>query len=89
MKYAKFKLCLEDYAGDAKLYELSSPLENHSSVVVISVPKTSYTDDQTLIFGADNSGHVLDWVELPGSYTSGMSQEYALNDAGYDVIYNQ
>ena len=92
MKTATFKKMLRGFNGVAGLYELSEPLkpyaieENDSeyNYVVVSAA-IAYGGPETYIFGADESGNVLDWLELPGSIRGEYSHDVALNHAGYEV----
>ena len=68
------------------LYSLSEPLDGHSTVVVSAIPAPFDTGrPETYIFGADESGGIVDWSELPGSFRGGMSHSEALSGAGYTI----
>lgn len=74
-------------AGDARLYRLNEPLSGHLYVVVSAVDeRPAYRVHETYIFGADHTGKVTDWGELPGSYKGGTDHEAALRNAGYEVL---
>ena len=93
MKTATFKKRLETFTGDAALYELSEPLkpyaidENDSeyNYVVVSAA-IAWGGPETYIFGADESGNVLDWLELPGSIRGIYCHKTALENAGYEEM---
>lgn len=78
---------LNNMHGDARLYQLSEPLEGHDYVVVSAVDDTRgiYPICETYIFGADSSGHITDWGELPGSFQGDTNHAVALEGAGYEV----
>jgi hypothetical protein len=38
---------------------------------------------ETYIFPSDETGKVIDWGELDGSYRGGLSHEKAIEDAGF------
>lgn len=63
--------------GDSKPQEF-----RHVWVSAASVP---YSGPETYIFGCQESGEVIDWGELEGSYRGGLSHEQALEAAGYTV----
>lgn len=87
-KTARFVRNLEDFTGDARLYELSEPHAGYgegpvsrvvvSAVSVLGVP-------ETYIFPADESGGVASWGEMPGSFKGALDHERALREAGYEV----
>lgn len=96
-KTAKFLKDLEGFTGSAALFKLSKPVTygyedeaGKTSYVVVSSTFVPFTGPETYIFPADKDGEVLSWGELDGSFR-GISDrddhEEALNNAGYDVIY--
>ena len=91
MKTATFMKELYGYTGTAKLYRLSEPVEYGYEVaetteyVVVSATFVMFSGPETYIFPADESGNVLIWSELAGSYKGGLSHVCALNDAGFAV----
>lgn len=93
MKTATFKKMLRGFNGVAGLYELSEPLkpyaidENDSeyNYVVVSAA-IAYGGPETYIFGADENGNVLDWLELPGSSRGVYCHKTALENAGYEEM---
>jgi hypothetical protein len=58
-------------------------LKFYNYVVVSSA--TVYGEDETYIFGADENGEVIDWIELSGSQRGVYNHETVLNNAGYEV----
>ena len=86
------------FSGDAKLYKLSEPVSyelydadgGHTTVetshVIVSAVIAPFTGPETYIFPADESGAVLNWAELDGSYRGGLSHETALRYAGFEVV---
>jgi hypothetical protein len=82
-------------AGTSKLlYELDPPIESEGwdgkvkthKYVVVSAVNAMFTGPETYIFPADKEGHVVDWLELRGSYRGGLNHEAALRGAGYRVV---
>lgn len=69
-----------------KLYKLSKNGSiNNEYVVVSSVFAFDTSQEETLIFAADETGKIIDWNDLPGSYRGGMDHELALQNAGYKI----
>ncbi len=93
MKTATFKKMLTGFNGVAGLYELSEPLKPYAideidteySYVVVSA-MIAWGGPTTYIFGADESGNVLDWLELPGSIRGIYCHKTALENAGYEEM---
>jgi hypothetical protein len=83
-KYAKRIKSLDDFRGDAALYELSEPLGGHMFVVV-SASDVPMSGPETYIFGANENGEIQDWGELPGSTPGIMCHNTALKNAGYQI----
>jgi hypothetical protein len=75
---------LTGFTGSAKLYRLDPPLEGNEFVAVSAT--VAYRWPETYIFPADESGNVLDWGELDGSFRGALDHAAALEGAGYEVI---
>lgn len=90
MKTATLVKQLPGFTGSAHLYRLSEPLthDNGQSFdhVIVSATVASFSGPVTYIFGADESGKVLDWGELDGSFRGDLDHAQALRNAGYEVI---
>lgn len=82
--------------GDARLFELSPPLQGFSMVVAstlndaVSIRGDSDAVDrgvETLIFGVSAAGMEIDpeWEVLPGGGRGSLVQD-ALSEAGYSVL---
>ena len=85
MKTARLIKKIDGWAGDARLYELSEPLERHS-LIVVSAAYAMFSGPETYIFAASNiDGEVKDFRELEGSQRGMISHEKALATAGYTV----
>jgi hypothetical protein len=69
--------------GDARLFELSEPLEGNIHVVVSAIDNEFGTE--TYIFGCDNEGKITQWGELPGSQKGTITHTEVLNEIGYIV----
>ena len=65
------------------LYKLSERLKFYNYVVVSSA--NVLEEDETYIFGSDENGVVIDWIELSGSQRGVYNHETVLNNAGYEV----
>lgn len=74
---------LNDWRGDARLYQLSEPLDGNEYVVVSGISNRWGTE--TYIFGADQSGEITNWGELEGSFKGSIDHAEALEGAGYEV----
>jgi hypothetical protein len=76
---------IKGWTGDARLYELSVPLEGFIKVVV-SATNTVFGSPETSIFGCNSEcGENLDvdFGELPGSIRGALDHEGTLASAGY------
>lgn len=87
---------LDTFRGEAILFRMEPPLEEHEYVVVSAIAprplewmgSLGYADmfqPETYIFGADPDGHVVNWRELPGSFQGAMDIPRALAQAGYEI----
>ena len=93
MKTATFKKMLSGFNGIAGLYELSEPLKPYAideidteyNYVVVSAA-IAWGGPHTYIFGADENGNVINWIELPGSSRGVYCHKTALENAGYEEI---
>lgn len=90
MKTATKVRDLDGFAGMAALYKLSEPLasydesENSYEYVVVSAVDNAYATE-TYLFGSNENGEVLNWLELEGSTRGVHDHQIALNEAGYEV----
>lgn len=75
---------LDGFAGDARLYRLSHPLEKFRYVVV-SGAFVPFSGEETYIFGATKAGAVESYAELAGSFQGSIDHAQALLNAGYRV----
>lgn len=89
---AKFIKRMEDFNGDARLYELSVPAEYGwdepaptTKFVIVSAHTTKDEGPETFIFAADETGRVLSWTQMHGSKSGVLSHEIALRAAGFSV----
>lgn len=79
---------LAGFTGTATLYELTPPLKGDGKAyryVAVSATVALFSGPETYIFGANKSGEVTQWMELPGSYRGGLDHAEALRNAGYEV----
>ena len=84
---------IKEAKGTACLYKLSEPLGGYEYVVVSAAKDGTdhfnQTIGETFIFGSDETGKVISFLELPGSYKGGLDHQKALNDAGYDINFSE
>lgn len=78
------KANLAGATGVAHLYLLDPPLAS-GEYVRVSATVVPFSGAETYIFPADESGQVIDWGELDGSYRGGLDHAEALRGAGYEV----
>lgn len=90
---------LPNFRGDAALYRLSETqyvkvwdwLTNKEEdgaayeYVVVSAVNAFGMGNETYIFPSDDTGKVISWGELEGSYRGGTDHHKALRDAGWEV----
>lgn len=89
MKTAKLIKPLEGFTGNARLYELSEPVEYNGGktlFLVASATSAPFSGPETYLFPADSDGEVLNWGALPGSQRGTLDITQTLQDAGYTVI---
>lgn len=88
-KVATFIKKLENFTGEARLYQLQPPMvdEDGGAVEYVAVSATiaMFSGPETYIFPADAKGKVKNWGELTGSYRGGLDFEEALSGAGYSI----
>ena len=85
MKTAELVSRLKGWTGQACLYRLSEPLDGNETVIVSSTTAT-FGGPETFIFPATDTGEVIDWMELEGSYRGGLDHKTALSGAGYELL---
>jgi hypothetical protein len=75
---------------DQRLYKLIPPYGSHEYVIV-SASRLSrisvYVPDETYIFPSNESGEIVEYIELNGSYRGGLSHSQALEGAGYIIVH--
>jgi hypothetical protein len=78
-----------DMRGNTSLYRLSEKLESYEGngydLVVVSAVDNPFSGPETYIFGVDENGAIVDWMELPGSFRGALDHNEALEGAGYTV----
>ena len=84
-KPARYVRDLDGWRGNAKLYELSEPLDEHKFVAVSAVD-AMFSGPETYSFGCDADGNNVDFCELPGSFRGDFDHERALRGAGYEPV---
>src|SRR5687767_5916908 len=89
---------LGGFQGDARLYELSEPVEydydydtekykSSTRYVVVSAADAMFSGPETYIFPGDEQGQIVDWGELDGSFKGDLDHERALAEAGFAVTH--
>ena len=90
MKTAKLVRVIEGWTGDARLYQLSEPIEHRddekTEYVIVSATVAPFSGPETYIFPSNSDGEVENWGELEGSYRGGLDHAEALRGAGFEVI---
>lgn len=97
MKLAKKVKDLVGWRGDARLYELSEPVtwtrwerdeevKSETLFVIVSAAVPPFSEPETYIFPAYESGEIANWGELTGSFKGGLDHVQALAGAGYEVM---
>jgi hypothetical protein len=82
--------------GEMRLYKVSPPVrwgysydtnsyKNIAEYVVVSAADVPFSGPETYIFPASESGDILSWSELEGSFRGAWNHDKALLDAGYAV----
>lgn len=64
-----------------RLWKVSPPVKYHggeTEFVVTSAATAMMSGPETYIFPADESGKILDFLELPGSYRGGLDHDEAI-----------
>lgn len=88
-KTARFVRRLEYWSGDARLFEVHPPVETRyharTSFVAVQAHCPCPGVEETHILPTDPGGKVIDWNDLPGSYTGSCDHKRALWLAGYEV----
>jgi hypothetical protein len=83
MSKATFVRELVGFQGDARLYQCEGgPLPEYVAVSAV----LAAGEPETYIFEVDESGRVLDWGELTGSFQGDLNHAEALRRAGYEVF---
>lgn len=68
------------------LYKLNIPHQGHEFVIVSSVSFCiDHKGPETLIFGANADGEIVDWCGLQGSERNTISHRQVLRNAGYNI----
>lgn len=84
MATATFVRTLDDWNGNAAVYQLDPPLAGYRHVVVSAVD-APFSGAETYIFGCDGDGEVADFDELPGSTRGVLSHPTAAGRSGYEL----
>ena len=80
----------KNFTGTAKLWKLSEPVDCEGGNekidhVVTSATIVMFSGAETYIFPADESGNVVSWLEMDGSYRGGLDHEQAIENAGWII----
>lgn len=71
--------------GEHRHYRVSPKLRGHRYVIV-STAVVPFSGPETYVFGADEGGKIVDWIELKGSFRGRLDHDEALSRAGYSVF---
>lgn len=79
---------LDDFLGEAWLFRMEPPYEEHDYVIVsaVDLQLVRYDGSETYMFAATPQGDVKDWRELPGSFKGDKDIPRALRNAGYEIV---
>lgn len=79
---------MDHFRGDAWLFRMDPPYEEHDYVIVsaIDLQLVRYGGSETYMFAATPQGGVKDWMQLPGSFEGGKDIPRALRNAGYEIV---
>jgi hypothetical protein len=86
-KTAKQIAVITDWKSDARVFELSEPLDGHKFVIVSAVD-AMFSGPETYIFPAVAKGEdweASDMGELDGSFRGDLNHAEALRNAGYEI----
>jgi Iap family predicted aminopeptidase len=76
---------VKSLSWDKHHYRLDPPLVGHTNVVA-SYSNSPLVEAETLIFAADESGEIIDWLEIGGARCNGHDAVAALLEEGYEVV---
>lgn len=74
---------VEGFSGRANLYQMNPPHEGHEYVIASAA--TGWVME-TYLFPSNESGDVIDWLELGGSQKNITDHDTVLADLGYTVV---
>lgn len=82
---------LDNFRGEAWLFRMEPPYEEHDYVIVSAIDLqlvrlVRYGGSETYMFAATPQGDVKDWHELPGSFQGDKDIPRALRNAGYEIV---
>lgn len=96
---AVFLRNLSGFTGHASLYKLDEEIgygesliepgkfSGYTRYVVVSATNVMLSGPETYIFPADESGNILDWREMTGSYRGDLDHAEALRRMGATIWY--
>lgn len=85
----------EKFRGCAVLYRCDPPLKGYNFLDDADPPSYEYVvassisnewGRETYLFGADGTGRVLDWTELPGSMKDTLDHFVVFDSIGYAIV---
>ena len=85
---AKFIKDMNNFRGEAKLYEASPNIsfgDNKNTKFIIVSKIDNEFGQETYIFPANEDGEIKDYCELSGSQKGDISHGQVLRDAGYEI----
>ncbi|MHA1941933.1 MAG: hypothetical protein ACW97P_09420 [Candidatus Hodarchaeales archaeon] len=97
MKTARFIESLDHWKSDARLYELSEPMQykglqfkdqedGQTKFVIVSAVIAPFYGPETYIFPATKDGQAINHLKMEGSFRGDLDHRQALLDAGFDII---
>ena len=79
---AEFVTDCPKWKGDARLYQLSEPVDTYvgtTEYVVVSAVDVPYSGPETYVFAASKDGEATSWSELDGSFEGALDHDRALD----------
>jgi hypothetical protein len=61
-------------------------IHKETSYVIVSAVIAMFSGPETYIFPTTETGEILNWGELDGSYRGGLNHDTALLNAGYELV---
>jgi len=84
---------LSRLTGEAWLYRVDPPVEygweedsQNTEYVVSSATISLFVESETYLLPADESGEIIEWGKLDGSFRGSWDCDQAVRNAGYTIV---